>query len=133
MDPVPDTLLLRKSHRAGNKTRDFWICSRKLWPLDHRELRRQMVVAPSVLLACTLSLGFFLSQNPSVHATTSRRNRNCTPSLMIFYELRYWASSPERSRDIQSVTKSRSTLIHPQYFPCISFSGLKCPGIDTDH
>jgi hypothetical protein len=36
MDPVPDPLLLRKSGRAGNRTRDLWISSQKLWPLDHR-------------------------------------------------------------------------------------------------
>jgi hypothetical protein len=34
--PVPDPLLLRKSGRAGNQTWDLWICSQKLWPLDHR-------------------------------------------------------------------------------------------------
>jgi hypothetical protein len=27
VDPVPDPLLLRKSGSAGNRTRDFWICS----------------------------------------------------------------------------------------------------------
>jgi hypothetical protein len=36
VDPVPDPLLLRKSGSAGKRTRDLWICSRKLWPLDHR-------------------------------------------------------------------------------------------------
>jgi hypothetical protein len=35
-DPVPDPLLIRKSSRPGNWTRDLWICSQKLWPLDHR-------------------------------------------------------------------------------------------------
>jgi hypothetical protein len=30
VDPVPDLLLLR------SRTRDLWICSQKLWPLDHR-------------------------------------------------------------------------------------------------
>jgi hypothetical protein len=30
VDPVPDPLLLRKSGRAGNRTRDLWICSQKL-------------------------------------------------------------------------------------------------------
>jgi hypothetical protein len=33
---VPDPLLLRKSGRAGNRTRNLLICSQKLWPLDHR-------------------------------------------------------------------------------------------------
>jgi hypothetical protein len=28
--------LPRKSGRAGNRTRNLWICSQKLWPLDHR-------------------------------------------------------------------------------------------------
>jgi hypothetical protein len=36
VDPVPEPLLLRKSGRAANRTRDLWICSQKLWPLDHR-------------------------------------------------------------------------------------------------
>jgi hypothetical protein len=36
VDPVPDPLLLRKSDSAGNPTQDLWICSQKLWPLDHR-------------------------------------------------------------------------------------------------
>jgi hypothetical protein len=35
VDPVPDPLLLRKSGSAGDRTRDFCICSQKLWPLDH--------------------------------------------------------------------------------------------------
>jgi hypothetical protein len=37
VDPVPDPLPLRKSGSAGNRTRDFRICSQKLWPLDHRD------------------------------------------------------------------------------------------------
>jgi hypothetical protein len=36
VDPVPDPLILRKSGSAGNWTRDLWICSQELWPLDHR-------------------------------------------------------------------------------------------------
>jgi hypothetical protein len=36
VDPVPDPLLLRKSDSAENPTRDLWICSQELWPLDHR-------------------------------------------------------------------------------------------------
>jgi hypothetical protein len=36
VDPVPDPLLLRLSGSAGNRTRDLWICSQELWPLDHR-------------------------------------------------------------------------------------------------
>jgi hypothetical protein len=36
VDSVPDTLLLRKSGSAGNRTRDLWASSQELWPLDHR-------------------------------------------------------------------------------------------------
>jgi hypothetical protein len=36
VDSVPDPLFLRKSGSPGNRTRDLWICSQKLWPLDHR-------------------------------------------------------------------------------------------------
>jgi hypothetical protein len=36
VDPVPNPLFLRQFGRAGNRTRDLWICSQKLWPLDHR-------------------------------------------------------------------------------------------------
>jgi hypothetical protein len=36
VDPFPDPLLLRKSGSAVNRTRDLWICSQKLWLLDHR-------------------------------------------------------------------------------------------------
>jgi hypothetical protein len=35
VDPVPDPLLLRISGRARNRTRDLWICSQELWPLDY--------------------------------------------------------------------------------------------------
>jgi hypothetical protein len=34
--PVPDPLLLIKSGSAGNLTRDLWICTQELRPLDHR-------------------------------------------------------------------------------------------------
>jgi hypothetical protein len=37
VDPAPDWLLLRKSGSARNRTHDLWICSQKLWPLDHRD------------------------------------------------------------------------------------------------
>jgi hypothetical protein len=36
VEPFPDPLFLIKFSSAGNLTRDFWICSQKLWPLDHR-------------------------------------------------------------------------------------------------
>jgi hypothetical protein len=36
VDPDPDPLLLRKSGSARNRTRNLWICSQELWPLEHR-------------------------------------------------------------------------------------------------
>jgi hypothetical protein len=36
VDPVPHSLLLRKYGSAGNRTRDLWVSSQKLWLLDHR-------------------------------------------------------------------------------------------------
>jgi hypothetical protein len=36
VDPDSDPLPLRKSGSADNRTRDLWICTRDLWPLDHR-------------------------------------------------------------------------------------------------
>jgi hypothetical protein len=36
VDPVPDPLLLRKSGSAWNRTRNLWVSSQELWPLDHR-------------------------------------------------------------------------------------------------
>jgi hypothetical protein len=39
VDPVPDILLRRKCGSAGNRTRDLWVCSQGLWPLDHRGCR----------------------------------------------------------------------------------------------
>jgi hypothetical protein len=37
VDSVPSPLLLRKSGSAGNRTRDLWICSQELWPLEHTD------------------------------------------------------------------------------------------------
>jgi hypothetical protein len=34
VDPVPDPLLLKKSGSTGNGTRDLWVCSEEVWPLD---------------------------------------------------------------------------------------------------
>jgi hypothetical protein len=35
VDHVSDPLVLRKSGSAGNRSRNLWICSQELWPLDH--------------------------------------------------------------------------------------------------
>jgi hypothetical protein len=40
VDPVPDPLLLRKSSRAGNRTRDLWVSSQKLSTRPQRHVLR---------------------------------------------------------------------------------------------
>jgi hypothetical protein len=45
VDPVPDPLLLGKSSRAGNRTRELWSCSQELWSLDHRGLEMSILIA----------------------------------------------------------------------------------------
>jgi hypothetical protein len=59
VDPVTDLLLVRKSSSPGNPTRDLWICSQKLWPLDHRGgLTVNNFYTISVLVAFTISSNF---------------------------------------------------------------------------
>jgi hypothetical protein len=36
VDPVSDPLLLRKCVSAWDRSRDLWVSSQELWPLDHR-------------------------------------------------------------------------------------------------
>jgi hypothetical protein len=36
VDPVPDPLLLRKFSSARNRTRNLWVFSQEVWPLNHR-------------------------------------------------------------------------------------------------
>jgi hypothetical protein len=40
VDSVPDPPRLRKFGSAGNRTRNLWISSQKLWALDHRGCQR---------------------------------------------------------------------------------------------
>jgi hypothetical protein len=42
MYPVSDTMQRRKSCSAGNRTRDLWDCSQKLWSLDHTRTHYKM-------------------------------------------------------------------------------------------
>jgi hypothetical protein len=42
--PVPDPLILRKSCSVENRTRNLWICSQELWPLDHRTQNKLLSV-----------------------------------------------------------------------------------------
>jgi hypothetical protein len=56
VDPVPDTLLLRKSGSTGNRTRDVWVSSQELWPLDHKGgLKCVLLIWTANIQACTES------------------------------------------------------------------------------
>jgi hypothetical protein len=49
VDPVPDPLLLRKSGSGWNQTRDLWICSQELLPLDHRGSPMKILILSKIL------------------------------------------------------------------------------------
>jgi hypothetical protein len=55
VDPVPDPLF-KRSGSAGNITRDLWICSQELWPLDHRGGLLSSIKFSSYLIANTINL-----------------------------------------------------------------------------
>jgi hypothetical protein len=69
-DPVPNSLLLRKSGSAGNRTWDLWICSQELWPLERRGRP-------------TLPLLFRLSSCVCIHSPT------CATCNTHFYRSRF--------------------------------------------
>jgi hypothetical protein len=77
VDPVPDPLLLRKSSSARNRTRDLWVCSQELWPLDHRGGH----ITANKLLYCHLTV--------PLHFLQERRERegicqNVNGSILYF-------------------------------------------------
>jgi hypothetical protein len=67
MDPVPDPPLLRKSGSAGNRIRDLWICSQKLWPLDHRG-------GQGAVLAVKMYAGTAIRYNPGFRPVLQGRH-----------------------------------------------------------
>jgi hypothetical protein len=52
VDPVPDHLLLRKSGRAGNRTRDLWLCR-----LDHRRSKPNYYKVKNKAIPVTVFVG----------------------------------------------------------------------------
>jgi hypothetical protein len=54
MDPVQDPLLLRKCGSSGNRTRNLWICSQELRPLDHRGGHKNDVPLKSLIFIWSL-------------------------------------------------------------------------------
>jgi hypothetical protein len=74
VDPIPDPLLLRKSGSDGNRTKNLWICSQKLWPLDHR--------SGQIVATCSTNQWYFSSNCMVSHL---RR-----PYLLCNCSLRSW-------------------------------------------
>jgi hypothetical protein len=68
VDPVSDLLPLRKSGSAGNQTQDLWICSQKLWPLDHRGGPSLTKVNVTIFTHTYITLNDQLSRNCFIHA-----------------------------------------------------------------
>jgi hypothetical protein len=66
VDPVPDPLL-RKCGSTGNRTRDLWICSQALRPLDLGWSSDSVVFAENVSFPRE-SLMLFVSTSVNVHA-----------------------------------------------------------------
>jgi hypothetical protein len=48
-------LLLIRTGRAGNRSRDLWICSQKLWPLDHRG--SLIIIITIIIWSCVTATG----------------------------------------------------------------------------
>jgi hypothetical protein len=102
----------KKSHSPENQTRDIWICSQELWPLDQRggppvHIRVQWSIK------CTHSVNTFLilmfSKSPKLTGDMS--------FLHPYYRsnLRYWRNFSSRSRLAQLLW---STLL----FSCVTTS-----------
>jgi hypothetical protein len=84
LDTVPDPLLLR----AGNRTRDPWICSQELWPLDCRDGLK------FTLRACyNLAQSYFLFRNikTEIYWSVSARWR----TRLCYMVLRLYSIQPE--------------------------------------
>jgi hypothetical protein len=59
VDPVSDPLLLRKYGSVGNRTRNLWIYSQELWPLDHRDGRNEPTLSININIFWILPTKFY--------------------------------------------------------------------------
>jgi hypothetical protein len=64
VDPVPDTLLLKKCRKWNL---DLWVCSQELWPLDHRGGHQVKV---KVTLQLTVSQSLCQGIEPTLRLVT---------------------------------------------------------------
>jgi hypothetical protein len=72
--PVPDPLFLRKCGSAGNQTRDLWICSQELWPLDRRDGRNSIICYVSLHIHCLRQYNWLLQFSCHCFACTGRQH-----------------------------------------------------------
>jgi hypothetical protein len=102
VDPVSDPLLLRKSGRVGNRTRNLWFSSQKPWILDHRggHATHSSFPIPTLILSNTNVLVSFLLDLPLITYTLSSSINSCyMPSDLIIVdfnsgkECELWRSS----------------------------------------
>jgi hypothetical protein len=75
--PVPDPFLLRKSGSAENRTRDLWICSQKLSPLDHSG-------GPQEYNICTKVIGLYTGNSLLCFGKDLLR------TIMLQYKITYY-------------------------------------------
>jgi hypothetical protein len=96
-DPVPDPLLLRKSGSAGNLTRDLWICSQELWPLDDRGgLDTDSLIKQPCTIWGSLSGGyeeFYLLEYKPVQSVESQPNFQS--NMLVDFQQTTWRYIPE--------------------------------------
>jgi hypothetical protein len=101
-DPVPDPLL-RKSGSTGNRSRDLWIFSQELWPLDQRGSHPSLI-----MLTNSIELGPSW-ESKSRWATEEFNNFDESRRFItIFTKVCHWFLS--WARWIQSVTPHPVTL-----------------------
>jgi hypothetical protein len=93
MGPVPDSLRLRKSGSAGNRSRDLWISSLYLWPLGHWGGRPWYILIVNTV-QCSLFLYKHWTQNRMLcllEKQTSfgmKKNYMISGRILLLYQLR---------------------------------------------
>jgi hypothetical protein len=115
VDPVPDPLLLRKSGSAGNQTRDLWICSQEVWPLDHSGGQQFL----KEYLKMNLRQRNLYRAFSSLHASR--------PRMLYLYVHACYVSN--LCLHLTKSTDFELLIIFPR--PCVSFSPLRSNIIDN--
>jgi hypothetical protein len=130
MEPVPNPLLLRNAGSAGNRTRDLWVCSQELWPLDHRGGPNMSWVIWNRILNISFTTSRILS------ATHLKWSRDSSVSTTTGYWLDGIGSSPCRSK-LFRFSKKSNLVDGPSQPPIrwvlvVLFPGVKLPGSQVE-